>query len=367
MKILCLIQCTNLGGMEQCTLLLLDEFLQRGIQAEVLSLNPVGEMGALLEQRGIPTQGIAYLGRGGWRSFRTLRRMLRANDADAMIMVGHNLMAMVAIGSLWQKHRLLAMHYHHEGVMPPWQWRLIYRIAALRFRCIFYPSAFIMREALAIAPFLKPAAHLIDNPFPVPTLSTSEEKRAARLRLNVPADAKIVGNAGWLIPRKRFDVFLNVASLVARQCPSACFVIAGDGAERSNLETQARALGIADRVRWLGWQKDLSDFHQSLDVLLFNADWDAMPRSPLEAMSYAVPVVASVLHGGTSEMITDDSVGICLSRHDIEQLAHHVLHFLTNDDAAQRVGKAGRERITLAGDPKRYADKMLQALGFSNS
>jgi len=278
-------------------------------------------------------------------------------------MVGHNLMAMLAIGQRWKAHRLLAMHYHHGGVMPSWQWRLIYRVAALRFQCIFYPSAFIMREALAIAPFLSSTARLIDNPFPIPLCPTSKEKREARDRLNVPIDAKIVGNAGWLISRKRWDIFLKVAAQVALKNTNAFFLIAGDGPERSKLETQAHVLGLHERIRWLGWQKDLSDLYKSLDVLLFNSDWDAMPRAPLEAMSYAVPVVASVLHGGTSEMISGDSVGVCLPEHDVEKLADHVLRFLADEGAAQRVGNAGREKVLAAGDPKRYADRMLQALG----
>jgi glycosyltransferase involved in cell wall biosynthesis len=364
MKILCIIQCTNLGGMEQCTLLLLDEFLQKGIQVEVLSLNPVGELGALLEQRGIPTRGIAYRGRGGWRSFWALRRLLRRTEADAMIMVGHNFMGMLAIGSRWKNRRLLVLQYHHEGVMPAWRWRLIYRLAIRKFRCVFYPSEFIKSEALGLAPFLKPVVQVIDNPVSVPPLPSPEDKRQARLKLNLPEGVKVVGNAGWLIPRKRWDVFLNVAARVVGKYPSVSFLIAGDGPERSNLEAQARALGIQDRIRWLGWQKDLSDFYQSLDVHLFNSDWDAMPRTPQEAMSYAVPVVASVLHGGTREMITDESVGVCLPEHDLEKLAHHVVHFLADGDAAEHVGKAGRERIKTMGDPKRYADRMLQALGY---
>jgi glycosyltransferase involved in cell wall biosynthesis len=364
MKILCVIQCTNLGGMEQCTLLLLEEWQRLGIECEVLSLNPVGELGPLLEQRGIPVSGMEYRGKGGWRSFLPLRRRLRETRADAMIMVGHNLMAMLALGSLWKEHRLLAQHYHHEGVMPDWQWRLIYRVVAWRFSCVLFPSAFIMDEAVKIAPFLKRAAGLIDNPFPIPALPSGDEKAAARLRLNVPAGAKVIGNAGWLIARKRWDVFLDVAARVARASGDAFFLIAGDGPERAGLEAQARALGIEDRVRWLGWQKDLTDFYRALDVMLFNADWDAMPRAPLEAMSHGVPVVASVLHGGTREMINADSVGICLPSHDLDALAAHILRLLSNVETARQMGLAGRERVAATGDPGLYAQRNLKGLGF---
>lgn len=185
---------------------------------------------------------------------------------------------------------------------------------------------------------------------------------AARAHFNLPGDAKVVGNAGWLIPRKRWDIFLQVAARVVAENPKVFFLIAGDGPERANLEELADSLGISDRIRWLGWQKDLSQFYPALDVLLFNADWDAMPRTPLEAMAFAVPVVCSVLHGGTREMISDDSVGICLPEHDIEKLARHVLILLADEVAARRIGMAARERIAATGDPKLYADRMLEAL-----
>jgi len=48
MKILILIQCTNLGGMEHNMLLLLDEFKKMNIDSEVVSIVPVGDLGMKL-------------------------------------------------------------------------------------------------------------------------------------------------------------------------------------------------------------------------------------------------------------------------------------------------------------------------------
>ena len=45
MRILALIQCANLGGMEQSTVLLLDEFQKMGHEVELLSLNDIGALG----------------------------------------------------------------------------------------------------------------------------------------------------------------------------------------------------------------------------------------------------------------------------------------------------------------------------------
>ena len=69
MKILILIQCANLGGMEQSTLLLLDELKQMGHEVELLSLNEMGPIEPVLRKHGIPASAIRYRGKWGWRSF----------------------------------------------------------------------------------------------------------------------------------------------------------------------------------------------------------------------------------------------------------------------------------------------------------
>src|SRR5690349_939115 len=125
MHVLNVIQCTNLGGMEQSALTLLSELQGQGHRVDMLSLNSVGALGPLLEQHGIPVHGIRYRGRGGWQSFRELRRRLAAVHPEALIMTGHNLLAMLALGDLCADRRLSMIHFHHDGVMPRWKSRLI--------------------------------------------------------------------------------------------------------------------------------------------------------------------------------------------------------------------------------------------------
>jgi len=366
MKILCIIQCTNLGGMEQYMLLVLQEFRKMNIEVEVVSLNPLGDLAGLLDKEGIPARGINYRGAGGWGSIGELRRLLKTIQADGMLMIGHNLMASIAIGNRWKQHRSLSIHYHHKGVKPLWQWRLIYAIAALQFRAVVFVSDFIMREALEIAPFLSFRARMVGSLVHVNERGSEEARVSVRKRLGLPANARIVGNAGWLIERKRWDVFLDVAARVLRTEPQTIFLIAGDGPESTMLKQKAESLGIAKNVVWLGWQKSLIDFHQAVDILLFNSDWDAQARTPLDAMSYGIPVVASILQGGTKEVIQDESVGILIETHDLEALARCVVRFLREPEFAAKVGAQGRRRIQEYGDPQQHALRMLESMGLNS-
>ena len=139
---------------------------------------------------------------------------------------------------------------------------------------------------------------------------------------------------------------------------NALFLIAGDGEERLRLETLAKQLNIADRVKWVGWQIDLTPFYQCLDAMLFNSDWDAMGLSPLEAMAYGVPLVASVQQGGLKEIVNKEDYGFLIPNHDVGALAGKIIYFLQNPDEARKVGLAGRQRVEAISNTEQHAKKM---------
>jgi glycosyltransferase involved in cell wall biosynthesis len=240
---------------------------------------------------------------------------------------------------------VLSVHYHHTGVKNRWSWRAIYALALGRFHAITFPSEFIRAEAEALYPRLRTVSHTVYNPIPIPPLPTAADRRAARALLGIPADAPVIGNAGWLIRRKRFDVFLRVAARIRAKIPDARFVIAGDGPERESLQRLAVELGLAPAVRWLGWRTDLAPFYQALNLLLFNSDWDAFGLTPVEALAFGVPVVASVRHGGLRELISDAKWGVLLADHDEPALAAAVVRLLQNAGVARQIGLAGRARV----------------------
>ncbi len=365
MKILILIQCTNLGGMEQCMLLLIDEFKKMNVESEVVSIVPVGGLRKLLDERGVPVTGGSYQGPGGFLSLFEMRRILKSKAADGLLMIGHNLMAEIALGTLYRDRSALALHYHHQGVKSPMVWRLIYRLAVRSFNKILFVSEYIMKEAFEIAPFIREKSEMIGTLIREQPIISGAEKAVAKQHLGIDPNAFVIGNAGWLIPRKRWDVFLEVVARVNERVPESRFVIAGDGSERNSLEQQAKRLGVLSKIHWIGWQKDLDLFYRSIDTLLFNSDWDAQPRTPLEAMSYGIPVVASILHGGTSEIIRSQDEGILLQNHDFEKMTEFLVLLAKDKRYREKLGASGKKRILECASPKKNAVATLKAMKMS--
>ena len=364
MKIIILIQCTNLGGMEHNMLLLIDEIKKMNVEVEVVSINPIGKLGELLEARGIQCEGSSYLGPWGVFSILKLHRILASKTADGLLMIGHNLMGELALGKLWKKHRVLSIHFHHKGVKSPLGWRLIYGIAVMKFRAIVFVSKYIMDEAISISSFLAKLSIMVSTPVHAQIPFSDHVKIDARRTLGISENNIVVGNAGWLITRKRWDVYLAVAAEVLKSDPQIRFLIAGDGPERANLEKQARDLGIADMIIWIGWQSKLLPFYQAIDILLFNSDWDAQARTPLEAMSYGIPLVSSILAGGTQEVIYNDSMGYLIDQHDVGKLSAIILKLAHDPELRKLVGENERRRISEYGSPKVHAIKVLASMRF---
>lgn len=364
MRILNIIQCTNLGGMEQAALLRLAGMRDLGHSCRMLSLNPLGDLKPHIEREGFRCEGVPYAGRWGWRSAPRVYARIRSVATDAIVMTGHHLLTQIMLGDYCRGARVLDLHYYHGGKEAKGRtaWRLIYEVAVRQFDALTFPSDFVRREAETILPAVAKISHTLRNPFKIPEIPTSDVKAEARANLGLPEGLPLIGNAGWLIPSKRFDVFIRVAARVAQETRDAHFVIAGDGVERENLAALAADLRIEDRIHWLGWQADLTTFYSSIDMLLFNSDWDAMPRTPQEALTFGLPVVASVQRGGLSEILKDGVNGFLICTHDIPRLAEAVKWVLDHPGEAKLQALRGRRLLEECSSVRSIAGTMLKLL-----
>jgi glycosyltransferase involved in cell wall biosynthesis len=122
-------------------------------------------------------------------------------------------------------------------------------------------------------------------------------REAARVRYNLPTDAFVIAGIGRLTYQKNFALFLEIAARIAAENPKAVFVLVGTGEDDAALRAQAAALGLGDRVRFLGYVGDMPGLWPALDCLLLTSRYEGLPITILEAMACGVPIVASNLDG----------------------------------------------------------------------
>ena len=135
------------------------------------------------------------------------------------------------------------------------------------------------------------------------------------------------GLFGVLEPRKGHEGFLRAAAACARELPSASFWIVGalsfgeNEAYAARLRTLAHELGIADRVHFTGFRRDVPNLMAAMDcVVLASTGFESLPTVLIEACALGRPVVATDI-GGVREIVTDGETGLVVSPNDPVALA----------------------------------------------
>jgi glycosyltransferase involved in cell wall biosynthesis len=155
--------------------------------------------------------------------------------------------------------------------------------------------------------------------------------RVARETLATPEGVKLALALGRLHENKGFDVLLAALAEV----PGLHLWLAGEGTLRRALEAQAAALGIAGRVRFLGWREDVAGLLAAADFLICPSRHEPLGNVVIEAWAAKRAVLAAAA-AGPSELIADGESGLLVPVDDAASLA-----------AAMR---------RLAGDPALRAD-----------
>jgi glycosyltransferase involved in cell wall biosynthesis len=172
---------------------------------------------------------------------------------------------------------------------------------------------------------------------------TPDDRTQARRALGIAEDALVMTTVGRLTAIKQQTLFLDMAQRIAARFPTAVFLIVGDGELRADLEADARARGLADRVRFLGWRRDLATIYGATDVFTITSRNEGTPVALIEAMASGVPGVSTDV-GGVRDVIVDGSVGIVVPPDDAAALAEAVDGLLSNPE--RRAEMSARARMS---------------------
>jgi glycosyltransferase involved in cell wall biosynthesis len=180
----------------------------------------------------------------------------------------------------------------------------------------------------------------------------------------------LVGIVGRLTEVKNHLLFLEAAAHFKKMHASedvdaprdgegrVGFVVVGDGHLRDELEGQARALGLADDVKFAGLRDDPENFYPALDVVALTSRNEGTPLTLIEAMANARPTVATAvggvvdLLGGVVEWELRRSHpwqvcerGVQVRPGDAEAFAEALEHLVGDEVLRHALGERGREYV----------------------
>lgn len=167
-----------------------------------------------------------------------------------------------------------------------------------------------------------------------------ESSRAKRV---TSAGATLL-NVGRLSPEKGQDVLLRAVAALAPRYPQLKLKFAGIGPMEVQLRALAAALGIADRVEFLGYIEQMPKLYAQIDLVVQSSFTEGMPNVILEAAYLRVPIVATAV-GGTAEVIEHAKSGWLIPPHSLEALTAGIERYLRDPDEFARMGDAAHARV----------------------
>lgn len=169
----------------------------------------------------------------------------------------------------------------------------------------------------------------------------------------VPEAAPLVLGCGSIEKRKGVDIFVQTAkviqSLFETECPARekpHFVWIGGCLDKDFLgwcQHDAKLLGLADNLHFVGSRDDLPDFYRSGQVFLMTSREDPFPLVTMEAMGYGLPVIAFSGATGQEELLVHG--GILVPYLNSGEMASSAYRLMVNPQAREEMGRAGCQHV----------------------
>jgi glycosyltransferase involved in cell wall biosynthesis len=185
-----------------------------------------------------------------------------------------------------------------------------------------------------------------------------------RYPAQTPADLMLWGIApgrravtyvGRLDAQKGVRWLLEASSFWLDRLPDCDLLLVGHGPEESALRRVCGQLGIASRVHFAGWQRDVGEILAASGILVLSSRWEGMPNVILQAMASRLPVLATDVEG-VRELLGEEADAQTVPYGDSQALADKMVEILSDRVKAGALGHRNRERAEAQFGVERMVD-----------
>jgi len=301
-----------------------------------------------------------------------LWRLIRDGHFDAVLLPGYfYASAWIAIGAAkWHGTPIIFVSDSHD--LRSWRaqsaWKLWLKKALVK--RIFSLAKAVLVSSSGGVEYLKslgfPAGRIVLAPSAVDNTwwmakAAKVDRDAVRSAWDIPVEGSVAFFCAKLQPWKGAMDMLE--AFARAKVPHSYLALAGDGPERANLERRADELGIADRVRFLGFlnQSQLPSAYCASDLFVLPSLFEPFGLVVNEAMLCGLPVVVSDRVGARFDLVCPGENGYVFPAGDVEALAAIFKDVLPDAAKRTRMGAAARKRME-TWSPREYADSVVSAV-----
>ncbi|HLV70451.1 MAG TPA: glycosyltransferase, partial [Xanthomarina sp.] len=152
------------------------------------------------------------------------------------------------------------------------------------------------------------------------------------------AKEKLILNVGRLVPEKGQKYLIEAFSKINEKADWRV-VFLGDGFLRSELELQARQLGVEEQVKFLGAVENIDEWLARASVFAFPSISEGFPNALAEAMSAGLPCISFDCNAGPRDLIENNVNGYLVEVGEVDELTQSIKNLMDDEDKRKRFGK----------------------------
>lgn len=167
---------------------------------------------------------------------------------------------------------------------------------------------------------------------------------------------------------KRKGVAWFIENVMPKLNKNVYYVVAGNGADKKNIEKAVQKTGLRSRVKLLGYVIDETRniLFNTCDIFIqpnirVEGDAEGFGISVIEAASCTIPVIASRLEG-LQDAIKDGQDGFLVEPYDIDGYIEKIEALLTDENYRKEFGKQARQYVIENYSWKKISKKYLEEI-----
>lgn len=187
---------------------------------------------------------------------------------------------------------------------------------------------------------------VIPNGVDVAAYSRDEQARTRlRKEWNVAEREFLLAFVGRCDHQKGVDTLLEAMRRINRTGEAVKLVIAGDGPQAEMVRRFVSDDPAGKNVLYLGFSDRVAQLLSAADALAMPSRWEGFGLAAAEAMAASLPLIATSA-SGIKDVVVADETALVIRPEDAEGLAGCIRHLADDRQLADRLGKAGRKRVS---------------------
>lgn len=296
----------------------------------------------LAREAGVPTQAVSMRNDVSPRAIMNLSRALRKFRPALVICCNERAFRLAMPARRWAGNPPLI---YRNGLTATFKNRSLNRFLFRNAARMIVISEPLREEMASYGWITNDRLQVIRNGIDTDLYRPDAEARArVRKQVGTTSDAVVAAVLARVTEDKGQVETIDAMASLAAECPHAELWIVGEGTLRPKLEDQARELGIADRVRFLGFRNDISAVLQAVDIVVQCSHREGLGNTLLEAMAARKPIVASHV-GGIVDVVVPGETGELVPPYDPAAIVQALRSLLLDASLRERYGEAGWRRV----------------------